>query len=83
MLETKRPKLEMLSGPFIEQIVSEAVDVLGKTGMLVENDEAIRLCKDAGCEVSGQTVLFKEKLIEESLKTTPTSIKGRARCELQ
>jgi len=75
MLETRRPKLDMLSESFIDQIVSEALDVLGKTGVLVENDEALRLLADAGCECKGRTVLFKEKLVEESLKTTPHSIK--------
>ena len=40
MLETKRPKLDLLSRPFLDQIVSEALDVLDKTGVLVENDEA-------------------------------------------
>jgi hypothetical protein len=33
MLETSRPKLDMLSESFIDQIVSEALDVLGKTGV--------------------------------------------------
>ena len=66
MLETRRPKLDMLSESFINQIVSEAVDVLGKTGVLVENDEALRLLADAGCECKGQTVHFKENHIEES-----------------
>jgi len=75
MLETKRPKLDMLSESFIEQIVSEALDVLGQTGVLVENDEALQLLADAGCECKGQTVSFKENLVEESLKTTPHSIK--------
>jgi trimethylamine--corrinoid protein Co-methyltransferase len=75
MLETRRPKLDMLSESFIDQIVSEAVDVLGKTGVLIENDEALRLLTDAGCESKGQTVLYKENLVEESLKTTPHSIK--------
>ena len=75
MLETRRPKLDMLSESFIEQIVSEALDVLGQTGVLVENDEALRLLADAGCECKGQTVTFKENLVEESLKTTPHSIK--------
>jgi len=75
MLETRRPKLDMLSEPFIDQIVSEALDVLKKTGMLVENDEALRLLADAGCECKGQTVSFKENLVEESLRTTPHSIK--------
>ncbi len=75
MLETRRPKLDMLSGSFIDQIVSEAIDVLGKKGVLIENDEALRLLADAGCECKEKTVLFKENLIEESLKTTPHSIK--------
>jgi len=75
MLETKRPKLGMLSESFIDQIVSEAVDVLGKTGVLIENDEALRLLAEAGCECKGQTVSFKENLVEESLKTAPHSIK--------
>ena len=46
-----------------------------KTGVLIENDEALRLLADAGCECKGQTVLFREGLVEESLKTTPHSIK--------
>jgi trimethylamine--corrinoid protein Co-methyltransferase len=75
MLETRRPKLDMLSESFTDQIVSEALDVLGKTGVLVENDEALRLLAGAGCECKGQTVLFKENLVEESLKTAPHSIK--------
>jgi len=75
MLETKRPKLDMLSESFIDQIVAEATDVLGKTGVLIENDEALRLLADAGCECKGQTVLIKENLVEESLQTAPYSFK--------
>jgi len=75
MLETRRPKLDMLSDSFIDQIVAEALDVLGKTGMFIENEEALRLLAAAGCECKGQTVLFKKNLVEESLKTTPHSIK--------
>jgi len=75
MLETRRPKLDMLSESFIDQIISEALDVLEKTGVLVENEEALRLLSDAGCECKGQKVTIKETLVEESLKTTPHSIK--------
>jgi trimethylamine--corrinoid protein Co-methyltransferase len=80
MLETRRPKLDMLSESFIDQIVSEALDVLEKTGVLVENEEALRLLAEAGCECRGQTVSFKENLVEESLKTAPHSIKVYDRC---
>jgi trimethylamine--corrinoid protein Co-methyltransferase len=75
MLETRRPKLDMLSESFIDQIVSEALDVLGKMGVLVENNEALRLLADAGCEYKGQRVTIKDTLVEEVLKTAPHSIK--------
>ena len=75
VLETRRPRLCILSEAFIEQIVSEALDVLEKTGMLVENAEAVQLLADAGCSREGQTVRFKKSLVEEALKTTPESIK--------
>jgi trimethylamine--corrinoid protein Co-methyltransferase len=75
MLKTRRPKLEMLSESFIDQVVSEALDVLGKTGVLVENEEALRLLADAGCQCKGQAVSIGENLVEESLKTAPHSIK--------
>lgn len=75
MLETRRPKLDMLSKPFIDQIIGEAYDVLGKTGVLVENDEAIGLLGDAGCEINGQTVRFKEALVQKCVETVPSSIK--------
>ena len=75
VLDKRRPKLDMLSESFIDQIVSEALDVLEKMGVLIENEEALRLLADAGCECQGQTVLFKKNLIEESLKTTPHYIK--------
>jgi len=73
-LETKRPKLDLLSRPLLDQIVSEAVDVLEKTGVLVENDEALRLLADAGCPCRGRIVSFKPSLIEGSLKTAPQAI---------
>ncbi len=75
MLETKRPKLELLSRPFLDRIVSEAVDVLEKTGVLIENDEAMRLLSDAGCRRRGRIVRFKPSLIEASLKTAPRAIR--------
>jgi trimethylamine--corrinoid protein Co-methyltransferase len=74
MLETRRPKLDLLSRPFLDQIVSEAVDVLEKTGVLIENDDALRLLADAGCPCRGRIVSFKPNLVEASLKTVPHAI---------
>lgn len=75
MLEARRPKLEMLSKPFIEQILSEALDVLMKTGVLVENEEAVRLLQDADCDRKGRTITIKESIVQDCLKTVPSSIR--------
>ena len=79
MLETRRPRLDMLSEPFMDRIVSEGLDVLEKTGVRVENEAGIRLLKDAGCPCQGQTVRFRKDLIEDSLKSVPRSISMYAR----
>jgi trimethylamine--corrinoid protein Co-methyltransferase len=47
----KRPMLEMLSQPFLERIMSEAMEVLSKVGIFVENKEALALLLDAGAQV--------------------------------
>ena len=75
MLETKRPKLDLLSRPLLDKIVSEAMDVLEKTGVLIENDEAMRLLGDAGCTRRGRIVSFKPGLVEASLRTVPHAIR--------
>jgi len=74
VLETKRPKLKMLSKDFVQQIIDEAFDVLKKTGVLVENQDALKLLKEAGCDIKDQTVYFKKKIVEKALETTPAAI---------
>ena len=64
MLKTRRSKLDMLSELFIDQIVSEALDVLGKTG--VEEVEKI---------MSSYTV---EPLPDDSLKDLMSIMKNDA-----
>jgi trimethylamine:corrinoid methyltransferase-like protein len=57
----------MLSEPFIEQIVPEVLDVLGKTGVQVENEKAIQLLPDAGCECQGQTEMISTDVCGRTL----------------
>ena len=61
----------MLSKSLLEQIVSEAFDVLEKTGVLVENDDALELLQQAGCKADGPTVYFKQSVVEAALKSAP------------
>ena len=74
MLKTRRPKMELLTAGFVTHVIDEALDVLEKTGVLVENNDAMALLQDAGCRASGQTVTFKRDVVEKALKTVVNRI---------
>jgi trimethylamine--corrinoid protein Co-methyltransferase len=74
VLDAKRPKLNLLSEAMVKQIVEEAVDVLVRTGVLVENEEGLSLLHDAGCHAQKQSVQIPEHIIEKALKTVPGRI---------
>jgi len=51
MIETIRPKLDFLSEALIRKILDEAYELLEKQGIVVENQEALTLLKEAGMKV--------------------------------
>ena len=75
MIPAKRPKLEVLSLEFITKIIDEALGVLEKTGIFVENKEAVDLFKQSGMKVDESThrVFITSALVESAFKTTPSS----------
>lgn len=77
MIETIRPKLELLSRDFIEKIIEEAYQILENTGIFVENREAMDLLAGAGMRIddSQQRVFLTPELVEDCLCTTPKTIK--------
>lgn len=77
MIETLRPKYKLLSDAFVVKIIQEAYLLLENQGMFIENDEALALLQGAGMKVerTSQRVRFTPQLIEESLSSTPESIK--------
>jgi len=77
MIDTRRPKLELLSNELIQKIIDEAYILLDREGVFVENQEALTLFKEAGMNVDGssQRVHITPHLVEESLSSTPSSIK--------
>jgi trimethylamine--corrinoid protein Co-methyltransferase len=77
MIKTIRPKLEFLSEELIRKILDEAYEILEKQGVFVENQEALALLKEAGMKVDEQSqrVHVTSKLIEDSLSSTPSTIK--------
>lgn len=71
-----RPVLELLSPPFIERVVAEALEVLGKVGVLVANDEALALLGDARARIdeASRRAFIPEDLIWRCVRTAPSSI---------
>lgn len=72
--------LELLDQNLLQQIVDEAFEVLEKAGVFMENKEGDKLLEDAGMRVlrrdeKGAVFSIKRNLVEECLKTTPSSVK--------
>ena len=76
MIETRKPKLELLSKTLIDQIVDEALTLLERHGVLVENAEAAGLLEAAGAAVDRGTgqVRIGRKIVEAALATAPAAI---------
>jgi trimethylamine--corrinoid protein Co-methyltransferase len=72
----KVPLVEFLSGSDIAAIVEEAKYLLRETGVFVENEDALRLLKDAGAEFDAERkrMLIPPELVEKSLTTCPHRI---------
>jgi trimethylamine--corrinoid protein Co-methyltransferase len=77
MIKTFRPKIELLSKELIQKIIDEAYSILENQGVFIENEEALDLFREAGMKVdiSTQRVRINAQLIENSLASTPSSLK--------
>jgi trimethylamine--corrinoid protein Co-methyltransferase len=76
MIETRKPKLELLSPELVDRIVEEGLALLEGTGVLVENAEAAALLQEAGAALDLATGLIRvgRKVVEAALATTPAVI---------
>lgn len=77
MIPTLKPKLELLSKDLIIKIYEEALVILERQGIFVENKEALNLLRAAGMRVdeSIQRIFLTQSLVEDSLSSTPSVIK--------
>ena len=76
MFQTKRPIMEILGVEAIHDIVHEALTVLEKTGVFVENEEACSVLSQAGVEVDEgeKRAYIRKDIVEKCLETAPRSI---------
>ncbi|MBN1271674.1 MAG: trimethylamine methyltransferase family protein [Candidatus Aminicenantes bacterium] len=76
MIPKVRPKIELLGKSFIEKIIQEALLLLEKEGVFIENEEASRLLQDAGmnCDKGKKRFFITRGLVQKCLDSTPSSV---------
>lgn len=72
-------QLKLLEQEDAQRIHEASIQVLENTGMVFHKPEVLEVFKKNGAKVSGKTVYFSRKIIEDSLAKCPKSIKWRAR----
>ena len=70
-----QPSLTLLNEAQKDEIHSRSLEVLERTGNIVDDQEAIRLLRDAGCYLKDENrVLIPGRVVEETLKIVPKRI---------
>lgn len=72
-----RPYLKLLNHSLIEQILSEAKEVLCKLGVEIHNKVILDMLSDNGAKIdmTRNRAFFTEEIIDKSVKSTPSSFK--------
>jgi trimethylamine--corrinoid protein Co-methyltransferase len=70
-----RPKVKFLTDELIKKIIDEAIEILCKLGVEVNNQNVLSLLSDHGAKIEKSRVYFTEDIIWKALKTTPSSFK--------
>jgi len=71
-----RPHLSILEPALVSRIVDEAISILGKTGVLVENPHSFSRLVEMGLTGNKAThrITFSREQIEDALASAPSSI---------
>lgn len=72
----RRPTLELLSRELLEKIVAEALDVLARVGVLVEDEEALAVLGDGGARVDkkARRAMIPEDLVWRCVNSAPSAV---------
>lgn len=68
------PRVRWFDEQTRKKIVAEALEILAKVGVFVENKEALELLSGAGARAAGGRVLIPEALVQKTLATAPGRI---------
>ena len=67
-------RLAHLSAPQIERLHQATLDILGRTGVIVADENARRLLERAGAHADGQRVRIEAKMVAHALASAPELI---------
>lgn len=72
-----RPLLKFLSDSLVEQIITEARDILCQLGVTIYNPPVVDLLASHGAKVDVDRiqVIFNQEIIDKALKTSPSAFK--------
>lgn len=73
-IEPVHPSMRILSDEQIFAIHSATVEVLSNIGMVIKDEEALKLLKEAGAVVEGEVVRIPEQILRMALATAPSRI---------
>jgi trimethylamine--corrinoid protein Co-methyltransferase len=74
MLKKKQLSLTVLSEEQIKSLHEATLEVLDKTGVVVDTPEAVDLLYQNGAKVEGNNVRIPEKMVNKALKSAPDRI---------
>ena len=70
-----QPSLTLLGEAQKDEIHGRSLEILERTGNLIDEEETLRMLKDAGCWVKdGNRVFIPGRVVEEALKSVPKRI---------
>lgn len=73
-IENVHPYLRVLSDDQISEIHNATVIVMSEIGIVIKDEEGIRLLEEAGAAVKGELVKIPEHLLKRALSTAPSRI---------
>lgn len=75
-MERQSPRLTLLTEPVINEIIDEAIDLLEKTGVTVEEPDTFDLLGEMGADMvrDKHVVRFKRDMVEKAVASVPRTI---------
>ena len=76
---SNRPAFQVLSEQEVYEIHLSALEVLERTGVVVDEEAALSLLREAGCHVRGDRVHIPSRLVKQALQNAPERVAIRDR----